>query len=112
MKTLIAMTSAALLSLSFGAAAQAQSDIPSTKVSYADLDLSRASGRQVLERRVERAVARVCPSRPLPSELRRQKTYRECRAAAWTGAQRQLAALYSGNRLAESAVHISGAGVN
>jgi UrcA family protein len=109
MKSIIAMTSAALFALSAGQAF-AQSDVGpnKTSVSYADLDLSRANGRVVLERRVAQAVDRVCPERPLPNELRKQQTYRACREAAWAGARQQLATIYSGKQFAEAAVQIAG----
>jgi UrcA family protein len=107
MKALTALTSAAVLTLTCGGVAYAQSEPASAKVSYADLDLSRATARQVLERRVELAVTRVCPSRPLPNELRKQHTYRTCRATAWTGARQQLAAIYNGHQLAQQDVKIA-----
>jgi len=108
MKALIALASAAMLTLTCGGVANAQSEPLSAKVSYADLDLSRASGRQALERRVDVAVARVCPSPPRPNELRKQHTYRTCRATAWSGARTQLAAIYSSRQLAQQDVKIAG----
>jgi UrcA family protein len=39
----------------------AQSDAPSVRVAYRDLDLSTASGRDGFERRLAAAVRRVCP---------------------------------------------------
>ena len=62
-------------------------------VSYADLDLSRANGRAVLENRIGRAVETVCPERPQPRELRKRQSFRACTRAAWAGARRQLAAI-------------------
>jgi UrcA family protein len=108
MKALAALISVTALTLTCGGVAQAQSEPLSAKVSYADLDLSRANGRQALERRVDIAVGRVCPSRPLPNELRKQHTYRTCRATAWTGARQQLAAIYSSRQLAQQGVQIAG----
>ena len=107
MNSFTAIASAALLALAAGHAA-AQSDVsqPKTAVSYADLDLSRASGRQVLERRLEAAVDRVCPGRPAPGELRSLEIGRKCRTQAWAGAQQQLAAIYDGRQVAEAAIKV------
>lgn len=109
MKSFAAIATGLALAMSVGAA-HAQDEIPTAKVSYADLDLSRSGGRDVLERRIGRAIETVCPRRPLPTELAKARSWRTCRELAWTGAQRQLYALYGGARLAESAVQVSGAG--
>lgn len=93
----------------FAAQAMAQDEGPyRAAVSYADLDLASPAGRATLERRVERAVDRVCPARPLPSELDKRATYNTCRKAALTGARQQLAQLYGGRQLAQSAVRVAG----
>jgi len=111
MKAITALSSAALLALSAGqAAAHAEVGLPEVSVSYADLDLGRAAARVVLERRVANAVDRVCPARPLPSELGKMKSYRTCRETAWAGARRQLATIYGGRLLAEAQVRVVGAG--
>jgi len=107
MKTIIAFTSAALLTLAAGhAAAQTQMDTPKAAVSYADLDLSRANGRTVLQHRIKSAVEQVCPGRPGPGELRNLQIGQRCREQAWTNAQRQLAAIYDGRTLAEASIQI------
>jgi UrcA family protein len=110
MKAIISISSAALLTLAAGHAAAQTDDTGPRKaaVSYADLDLSHATGRVVLERRVASAVDRVCPERPLPTELDKMGTYRTCRESAWTGARQQLAAIYNGKQFAESAVRVAG----
>jgi UrcA family protein len=109
MKTLAAITATVLVALSAGHAV-AQTESPARiAVSYADLDLSKTNGRAVLERRVQMAVDRVCPERPLPTELAKQHTYRACRQAAWTGAKQQLASIYGGRQLAAAEVRVSGA---
>src|SRR5438105_2320458 len=107
MKTIIAIASAALVTLAAGhAAAQTQTDTPKASVSYADLDLSRASGRTVLEHRIELAVEAVCPGRPGPGELRNLKIGQTCRDQAWASAQRQLAAIYDGRAFAEASIQV------
>lgn len=111
MKTFTAMTAAALICWGAGSPALARTDVPTAKVSYADLDLSRASGRAVLEQRIRSAIERVCPPRPLPPELGHYRIYRTCKEATWNGVKPQLAAIYGGTRLAESAVRVS-AGAN
>jgi UrcA family protein len=110
MKTIIAFAAAVTLT-GFAPQAVAQTDTGlRATVSYADLDLARADGRAVLERRVELAVARVCPARPLPVELSRQRAYLDCRTAAWSGARQQLAKVYTGHQLAQASVRVAAAG--
>lgn len=108
MKTLVAFASAAAL-ICTATPLQAQpvaDDTPTVRVGYGDLDLSRATGRALLEQRVRKAIDQVCPARPLPSELKRFKTYRACRAESWSGVQPQLAQIYSGRQLADSSVRV------
>ena len=109
MKVIIAIAAAALCTLAAGqAAAQAVADPLKVAVSYADLDLSRGGGRAMLERRVALAVNRVCPARPLPTEIGKMKTFRTCQKTAWAGANQQLATIYGGATLAEASVRVSG----
>ena len=108
MKTIIAMTAAALLSAG-AAQAQSASDPISVTIAYGDLDLAQAQGRKVLEARVAAAVSRVCPDRPMPQELTKIRADRTCHQTAWSSARKQLAALYDGRQLAQSAVRIAGA---
>ena len=108
MKTFTAIA-AAFVALSAGQAA-AQPEAPlKAAVSYADLDLSRASGRSVLENRVARAVESVCPPRPSPAELRKRQAFRACHEQAWAGARQQLAAIYDGRQMAKASVDVIGA---
>ena len=111
MKTIIAMTTAALLTLATAgqAAAQDEQAAPKASVSYADLDLSHPAGRSVLERRISIAVARVCPSDAYPGELRDHLAARTCKKTAWAGANQQLAAIYDGRKFADSAIRVAGA---
>lgn len=106
MKTFVALAAAALLCAATQAQAQAYSEAQTVRVSYADLDLARASGRAVLEQRVKQAIERVCPNRPAPAELGHYKIYRDCKAATWDGVQTQLAQIYDGRHLADSAVRV------
>jgi UrcA family protein len=109
MKTIIAMTAAAVLGLSAAHAAAQTDDAPKATVSYADLDLSSVPGRAALERRIERAVDRVCPEQPAPFQLGEQKAFRACHASALDKAKAQLAEIYAGRRFAEAAVVVRGA---
>jgi UrcA family protein len=107
MNAIIAFAAAALVVAAAPATARTASDEVRVAVSYADLDLSRADGRAALERRVDAAVARVCPSRPLPQDLAAQAQYRQCHASALAGARRQLASVYDGRQFADAAVQVS-----
>ncbi|HET6969652.1 MAG TPA: UrcA family protein [Phenylobacterium sp.] len=109
MKSIIAIATVALLSTLASQAAAQETAPMKAAVSYADLDLSRATGRTVLEHRVEQAINRVCPERPLPAELGKQQTYKACHNSAWAGAKRQLAEIYGGRQLADASVAIAGA---
>ena len=112
MKTFVAFASAAAL-LFTAPLAQAQAlfeDAPTVRVGYGDLDISRAGGRAVLEQRIRQAIERVCPRRPSPAELGHYKLYRTCKEATWDGVQPQLAQIYGGRQLADSAVRIVVAG--
>jgi len=65
---------------------------PTEQVSYADLDLTSEAGVTALDRRLDRAVKRVCgnPGRfPLPMQQR----IADCREETWNNiqAQRQVA---------------------
>lgn len=105
MKTFIAIASAALLCAAADSAyAQLNSDVPTARISYADLDLSRPAGRQILEQRVSGAIKRMCPARPAPQELMKMRQRRECHQTAWAGANRQLAQIYGGRHLADGSV--------
>lgn len=90
------------LLLTTPAAAQTQPTAPSVRVNYADLDLSRPSGRHLLDWRIARAVERVCP--PMHRELERSMQARAC--------QKEARARVAGRRAAvlapkDSAIRIS-----
>jgi len=108
MNRLTAIVTAVLALTAAAGSASAQDDGPPTaRVSYADLDLSNASGRATLGARVSHAVDLVCGEAPRPLELDRMAAWDHCRATARASADKQLAALYRGDRLAQSAVRIS-----
>lgn len=100
MKTFAAMTVAALAAVSANHALAQTDEPPRVAVSYADLDLSKPSGRATLEGRVRNAINRVCPGVSLRSEMTKRHAYRVCRKTAWIDARRQLASIYAGSSLA------------
>lgn len=80
--------SALVLGLAVAATpAAAQGDVA---VSYADLDLTKAAGRDMLDRRLDRAVRSVCGSRPL-RDIGRMASHRNCVADARASYQGQVA---------------------
>ncbi|HEX3365233.1 UrcA family protein [Phenylobacterium sp.] len=106
MNTVIAIAATTLAILAAGQAS-AQTDAPmKASVSYADLDLSRPTGREALERRIDQAVSKVCADEPSVLELKQTSLYRKCREEAWVGAKQQLAAVYSGARFAQAAITV------
>lgn len=58
--------------------ALARSDPPSEKVPYGDLNLATAEGVKELDRRLDRAVERVC-GHAMPRELVKQRAHDKCR---------------------------------
>jgi UrcA family protein len=106
MKTAFAIAALLVASIS-GPGAFAEDSAPlKASVSYADLDLSRQSGRTALEHRIDLAVGKVCPGRPLPVEIGRMNAYRACRTQAWDGARQQLAKIYTGRLYADAQVQV------
>ena len=98
MKTTVCAVTAAVALGVFPLVAQAADDLPSVRVSFADLDLNKAAGRTTLERRIDTAVRRLCG--PSPVNVVAMQSYRGCRRAAWSGARVQLAAIYDHQRYA------------
>ena len=80
----------ALLSAGPALAASPASELPTARVSYADLDLSAPAGRATLERRVTQAVHKVCPEVGYAEPVRMQLMM-QCRIAARRGAAIQVA---------------------
>ena len=101
MKTTVCAVAAAVALGVFPLVAQAADDLPTVRVSFADLDLSKAAGRATLERRVDRAVKRLCEA-PSPINAVAMHRYRSCREVAWSGARVQLAAIYDHQHYAAS----------
>ena len=60
----------------------------SVRVMHADLDLSRAQGRRILDRRIASAVEKVCPV-PNSGQLTQPAATLRCRADANAAASRQ-----------------------
>jgi UrcA family protein len=58
-----------------------QAETASIRVSYADLDLSRAADRAALDRRLDRAVAQLCPT-DRPGYLTQAPDALRCQAVA------------------------------
>lgn len=110
MKTILAITSAVLLSAAAIPAAAQSADAVKISVSYADLDLSHPAGRAVLEQRISEAVDTVCAGRPAPTQLNQQQLYRACQQHAWSGARQQMARAYSGEKLAAVSIRVNGQG--
>ena len=105
---MIVSTIAATALLVPGADALAQDLARTVKVSYADLDLSRSGGRDMLERRIALAVRKVCPDIPHPLRLQDQAFHSACQKTAWDGALRQVAAIGASTQLADATIKISG----
>ena len=68
-------------------------------VKTADLDLSSAQGRSVLERRVKSAEKTVCQGDPRTYQF--YKEVKDCAVAAWQDASQQLSQLAAGRTVAE-----------
>jgi len=66
-------------------------------VAYRDLDLRSPAGVKQLDRRIQRAIAEVCPDFRM-TDLTRQHVVEKCRAEKWAAVadQRAAALLYSG----------------
>jgi UrcA family protein len=107
MNRIIPVAVAAALAFTAGAVHAQDTNAPTARASYADLDLSNASGRATLGVRVAQAVNQVCGERPAPFELERMAAYDHCRAAARASADQQMAELYRGERLAQVAIQVS-----
>lgn len=105
MKTILAISAAAMLA-GLAGHALAQDGARTIAVSYADLDLTRATGREVLERRIDMAAARVCAPQPLNIDLTMTHDYQLCRSQALAGARQQLAQAYGGRALAQAAITV------
>ena len=83
------------VALAILSAAPVVAEAPTRAVSYADLDLSSAAGRDTLDRRIGAAIRRVCGS-AYPIDLRSTQEVRDCRyeTAARVAADRHLGRVY------------------
>lgn len=70
-----------LPALALALAAPAAAETAAVKVSYADLDLTKADGRAALDRRLERAAQRLCGTRPVRN-LAMMQSHKACMAEA------------------------------
>jgi len=105
MKTILAV-SAAIMIASIAGHAGAQEGQRTVSVSYADLDLRQAAGRQVLEHRISNAVNKVCSPAPSGIDLTQAHDFQTCRGQAMVGAQQQLAQLFDGRALAQASISV------
>lgn len=71
---------AALMAQGVPAAAATHEQTTSVRVSYADLDLTSEAGRGTLDRRLQRAVASLCPDDNGVRDVARLAAIRACRA--------------------------------
>jgi UrcA family protein len=108
MKIIVATVAAALLATSASHAfAQSTPDAdPSVSISYADLDLSTASGRAALQARINVAVDQVCPRSDI-RKLEMRQYEQACRSKALAGAEQQLAGVYAHGQMAQASIHVS-----
>ena len=83
------LVAAALLAVSSPALAKSTGDPIAVRVSYTDLDLTRAHGQATLARRLHRAVMQVCEPATIlaPSAVREARL---CRRFAWAEAEQAL----------------------
>jgi UrcA family protein len=105
MKTILAV-SAAIMIASVAGHAAAQDSQRTVRVSYADLDLGQAAGRQVLEHRIGNAVDKVCSPAPAGVDLTQTHDFQKCRGQAMAGARQQLAQIFDGRMLAEASITV------
>lgn len=85
------------------AVAQEKGDV-AIHVAYRDLDLRSPAGVKQLDRRLQHAIAEVCPDYPM-TDLTRQRVVETCRAEKWAAVadQRATVLLYSGRGDAQAA---------
>ena len=107
MKTILAITAAAMIASVAGHVAAQGADVRSVSVSYADLDLARTSGRETLERRIGNAVTLVCAPQPAALDLTQSHEYEKCRSQAIVGARQQVARVYDGQSLARASITVA-----
>jgi len=86
----------ALAALSLAVSANpASAGAATAEVRFADLDLSTTEGMAVLDRRVDRAIERVCPH--VSGPLYKVEAQKRCVERAKSSANEQIARISSGN---------------
>ena len=86
----LAIASAVAVALSSIAAAPVAAQDAQVAITYGDLDLSTTAGAQALGERLEAGVKAVC-DRPDIRDLRSMAAWEQCKDAAMTSANEQLA---------------------
>ena len=86
----LAIASAVAVALSSIAAAPVAAQDSQNAISYSDLDLATTAGAQALGQRLEAGVKAVC-DRPDIRDLKSMRAYEQCKDAAMTSANEQLA---------------------
>lgn len=84
-------------------AAQAEEQLPEVVISYADLNLDSKAGREILDRRISRAVEKVCGGPALQPNLSFARPIRKCVSQVSMAASKAkdlAVASYSEERLA------------
>jgi UrcA family protein len=105
MKTILAVSAAIMIASGAGHAA-AQDGQRTVLVSYADLDLRQAAGRQALEHRIGAAVNKVCSPAPAGVDLTQMHEFQTCRSQAMVGVQQQVAQILNGRELAQASISV------
>ena len=88
---LIVLAAAALPSLASAAPAKVEVSTVAVDVAYSDLALDKRAGAETLTRRVEAAVNSVCDRPVTMRDLKAMLAWENCRTAARSQAQAQLA---------------------
>jgi UrcA family protein len=86
----LAIASAVAVALSTIAAAPVAAQDAQVAISYTDLDLATSAGAQALGARLEAGVRTVC-DRPDMRDLKSMAAWEQCKDAAMTSANEQLA---------------------
>jgi len=86
----LAIASAVAVALSSIAAAPAAAQDTQVAIAYGDLDLATTAGAQLLGERIEAGVKAVC-DRPDIRDLKSMLAWEQCKDAAMTSANEQLA---------------------
>jgi len=95
----VAAVAAGLATVAFAAAPAAAGELESVQVQYQDLNLSHASGRATLDRRISSAARRLCGDY-MPIELKWRELSRACQQEVIASTAPQRDALLSGQSYA------------